>query len=181
MIKKVVLSALAVLTVVLLILVFAVAMQPNEFQVTRSAVIDASPDKVFEHVNDFQKWQAWSPWEKMDPNMQRTYAGPPAGAGASYSWKGNDEVGEGKMTIAESDPGQRIKIDLDFVKPFESKNVTEFTFKPEGDKTAVSWTMTGRKDFVTKAVCMVMDMDKMIGNDFETGLTQLRSAVETAQ
>ena len=179
MIKKIVLWGVRAVVMVLTVLVIVIALQPSEFQVTRSASIDAPPEKVFAQVDDFHNWQAWSPWQKLDPNMKESFSGPPIGAGSAYSWSGNDDVGEGRMTIAYSVPDSRIRIDLDFTRPFESKNVTEFTFKPDGNGTAVAWTMSGSKNFISKAACLVMDMDQMIGGDFEKGLSKLKTVVES--
>lgn len=178
MIKKVILGALAGIVLAIVAFCVVVAMQPEDFKVTRTATINATPDKVFEQVNDFHKWDAWSPWVKLDPAMKTNYAGPAAGVGASYSWAGNDQVGEGKMTITESHPNEHIGIDLEFIKPFASRNPTNFTFKTDGDKTNVNWTMSQKNNFVMKAFCLVMDMDKMIGADFEKGLAQLKSISE---
>lgn len=178
MIKKVILSSLAGIGVAIAVFCIVVAMQPEDFKVTRNATINASPDKVFEQVNDFHKWEAWSPWAKIDPAMKTTYTGPAAGVGSEYAWTGNDDVGEGKMTITQSHQAEHIAIDLEFIKPFATKNLTEFTFKPEGDKTIVTWTMSTKNNFVMKAFCLVMDLDKLIGADFEKGLTQLRSVTE---
>ncbi len=129
MIKKLILGVIALIVVVAAVLCVVVAMQPEDLKITRSATFNAQPDKVFEQINDFHKWEAWSPWAKMDPNMRTTYSGPASGVGASYAWVGNDEVGEGKMTIAESKPNETIKIDLEFIKPFASKNPTDFAIK----------------------------------------------------
>lgn len=180
MIKKVILGVLALILVVIAALSVIVAMQKADFKVTRSATMNAAPAQIFEQVNDFHKWNAWSPWAKIDPNMKTTFAGPASGTDASYSWVGNDEVGEGKMLITASHPNEHIAIDLEFVKPFAAKNVSEFMFKPDGDKTNVTWTMTGKKNFMMKAVCLVMDMDKTVGPDFEKGLAQMKTIVEAA-
>ncbi|MEO7538752.1 MAG: SRPBCC family protein [Pyrinomonadaceae bacterium] len=181
MVKKVILAILGALLLVVVVISVVVASQPAEYSVTQSASFNATPERVFEHVNNFHKWEAWSPWARIDPAMKSFYSGPESGVGAVYEWSGNDEVGRGKMAIAESGPGELIKIDLDFIEPFASKTVTEFRFKPNGDKTDVTWTMSGKKDFVTKAVCLVMDMDKMVGPDFEKGLAQMKPVVETAR
>ncbi len=180
MIKKAILGILALVILVVVGFCIVVAMQPEDFKVTRSATLNAPPAAVFEQVNDFRKWAAWSPWAKMDPNMKVTYSGAPSGVGSAYSWTGNDEVGEGKMTITKSQPSDHIAIDLEFIKPFAAKNVTEFTFKPNGEKTDVTWTMSAKNNFMMKAFCLVMDMDKMIGTDFEKGLTQLKTVAEAA-
>ncbi|MBL8179147.1 MAG: SRPBCC family protein [Bryobacterales bacterium] len=154
-----------------------VAMQPAQFEVTRKARIAAPPEKVFAMVNDFHRWEAWSPWEKLDPAMKKTFSGPEAGAGASYAWVGNSDVGEGRMTITESHPQQHIRIRLEFLKPFAATNQTEFRFTPAANEVEVSWTMTGENNFISKAFCLFLGgMDKMIGPDFEKGLTQLRTA-----
>ena len=178
MLKRIIIGVLIAIVVIVAGLIVVVATQPEDFKVTRMTTIKAPPDRVFEQVNDFHKWEAWSPWAKIDPNMKTTYSGAPAGVGSSYAWVGNDDVGEGKMTIAESHPPQQIKIDLDFIKPFAAKNVTEFMFKPDGDVTEVTWTMSGKNNFVAKAVCLVMNMDKMVGGDFEKGLAQMKTVVE---
>ena len=166
---------------VAVVAVFAgvVAMQPSAFKITRSAKIKAPPETVFAHVNDFHKWEAWSPWEKLDPNLKRTYSGAEAGEGAVYAWVGNSQVGEGRMTVVESRPGERLRIKLEFLKPFEATNEAEFTFQPEGDETLVTWSMVGNNNFISKAFCLIMNMDKMIGADFEKGLASLKAVAES--
>ena len=178
MIKKAILGILALIVLVVVVFCVVVAMQPSDFKVSRSFTFSAPAAVVFEQVNDFHKWDAWSPWAKIDPAMKVTYAGPPSGVGSSYAWVGNSDVGEGKMAITQSHPSEHIAIDLDFIKPFAAKNVTEFTFKPNGDKTDVTWTMTGKNNFLMKAMSLAMNMDKMIGADFEKGLAQMKPLVE---
>ena len=129
-------------------------------------------------MNDLHKWGAWSPWAKLDPAMKETHEGAPAGTGAIYSWAGNSEVGEGRMMITESRPNELVRIKLEFLKPFAATNTTEFTFKPEGNQTAVTWDMTGEKNYISKAMCMFVSMDKMVGGDFEKGLVALKSVSE---
>jgi len=155
-----------------------VSMQSPDFKVQRSAVVSAPASVVFAQVNDFHKWGAWSPWEKMDPGMKRTFEGPAEGVGAVYSWVGNSKVGEGKMTLTQSKAPELIQIQLDFLKPMQATNQTEFTFVPEGAATRVTWTMTGKKTFIAKAFHMFMDMDKMVGGDFEKGLAGIKAASE---
>ena len=156
-----------------------VALQPAEFRIVRSASMAAPPTAVFAQVNDFHKWDAWSPWAKLDLTMKQTYDGTPAGTGAIYSWSGNNKVGEGRMTVLESRPGELVRIKLEFIRPFKSTNDTEFTFKGEGNQTSVVWSMSGRNNFIGKAFCMFMNMDKMVGGDFEKGLVSMKSIVET--
>lgn len=174
MLKKI-LTGLALLVIVLLIVI---AMQPGEFNVARTAVVDAPQSVVFDQVNDLHRWTAWSPWERIDPKMIRTYDGPTAGVGAEYAWKGNQDVGEGQMTIVESKPNDLIKLKLEFHSPMESTADAQFDFKPQDGKTEVTWTMSGQNNFLGKAMCLVMNMDKMIGGEFEKGLANLNAAVK---
>jgi len=155
------------------------AMEPDDFKITRSASIKGPKEKVFEQINDFHKWDGWSPSAKIDPNMQTVYSGPSTGAGSSYSWVGNNDVGEGKMTVLESHPPEHIKIELEFIKPFAAKNVTEFMLKQNGDATDVTWTMAGKNNFVAKAFSLLMNMDKLVGNDFEKGLAEMKKLAES--
>ena len=161
--------------------VFAVfvAMQPSRFRITRKATIAVPAPAVFAQVNDFHKWEAWSPWEKVDPALKRTYEGAPTGTGAVYSWAGNNQVGEGRMTIIESRPSDLIRIKLEFFKPFAATHTAEFAFEPEGDRTAVTWSMAGENKFIAKGISLLMNMDKMIGGQFERGLAEMKSIVES--
>jgi hypothetical protein len=174
------LIALAVLVVLALAFALIVATRPAEFQITRSATISAPAATVFAQVNDFHKWRAWSPWEKLDPNLNRTYGGPAAGEGATYAWNGNKQVGEGRMTITECRAPELVRIRLEFIKPFAATNDTEFRFQPRGDQTEVVWSMTGRNNFMSKAFCLFMNMDKMVGRDFEKGLAEMKAVSEAA-
>lgn len=164
-----------------IVAVFAViaALRPADFRIERSAAMAAPSSAVFAQVNDFQNWRAWSPWEKIDPGLRRAYEGPAAGAGAQYAWAGNKDVGEGRMTIVESRPGERVRIKLEFFKPFAATNSAEFTFRPAADGgTAVTWAMSGRNNFFARAMCMFVNMDKMVGGQFEKGLAQMKAVVE---
>lgn len=171
---------LIALGLVVVVLVVVVALQPADFRVARSATMSAPAPVVFSQVNDLHKWEAWNPWQKKDPAMKLIFAGPPAGPGASYSWAGNNEVGEGRLTITESRQSDMVRIKLEFMKPFAATNTAEFTFKPEGDRTAVTWSMEGRNNFFAKALHLVMNMDKMVGGEFEKGLADMKSVVEAA-
>jgi hypothetical protein len=175
---EVFLIVLLVLAAIVAVFVAVVAMQPSEFRVTRSATMSAPPSDVFAQVNDFHKWQAWSPWAKLDPAMKLTYDGAPAGTGAIYAWAGNSKVGEGRMTMTESHPSELITIKLEFMKPFKATHTAEFTFKPQGNQTVATWSMLGRKNFILKAFGLFMSMDKMVGGDFEKGLANMKSLVE---
>jgi hypothetical protein len=174
MVKKI----LLVLVVIIVGFVVYVAIQPSEFAITRSATMAAPAADVFAQVNDFHNWQAWSPWAKLDPKATNSFEGPSSGEGAIFKWSGNDQVGQGVMTLTESRPNDLIKIKLDFIKPMEATNITEFTFKPEGEKTLVTWTMSGHNNFVGRAFCLVMNMQKVVGNEFDKGLASMKSIVE---
>ena len=164
--------------VVLVALAAFVATRPDEFRVERSASFAAPAPVVFAQVNELKNWQAWSPWAQKDPQMKQTYEGPAAGAGAISSWAGNNEVGEGRMTIVESRPNERVRFKLEFFKPFAATNSAEFSFREEGGRTAVTWSMQGKSNFIAKALHLVFDMDKMVGGDFEKGLAGIRQIVE---
>jgi hypothetical protein len=172
---KIILIALAVIIVVLIVIV---ALQPSEYRVARSATISAPSAAVFAQVNDFHKWEAWNPWGKIDPAMKQAFEGAPAGIGAIHTWTGNKEVGEGRMTITESRPSELIRINLEFFKPFAGNSIAEFTFRPEGNQTAVTWSMAGQNNLMAKAIHLFMNMDKMIGGQFEKGLADMKSVVE---
>jgi hypothetical protein len=174
-----VLKILAAVAVIAVIFAVIVALQPASFRISRSAAVSAPPQMVFEQVNDFHKWEAWNPWGKIDPAMKHGYDGPASGPGAVYSWAGNKEVGEGRMTIIESRPNDLVRVKLDFFKPFAATNMAEFTFKPEGNTTLVTWSMSGDKNFMAKAVHLFMNMDKMIGEQFDKGLASMKAIVET--
>lgn len=158
-----------------------VATLPEDFAVERSAVIDAPADQVFPHVNDLKKWDDWSPWAKKDPNSKTAYEGADAGEGAVFKWDGNDEVGKGQMTIVESRPPERIGIKLEFERPFPGSSDVGFDFEPEGDGTKVTWSLSGKQDFVERAImlAMGMQMDAMIGKEYEIGLANLKKIVES--
>jgi hypothetical protein len=178
--KRTLVRILIGLAVVIVVFVIIVATRPSEYRVTRSLAIAAPPEAIFTHVNEPRKWEAWNPWGKLDPNMKLTYDGPAAGVGASYSWVGNNDVGEGKMTITESHPNDRIQFKLEFFKPMAGVCDTLFTFKPQGQQTDVTWSMSGKNNFIAKALCLFMSMDKMIGGQFEKGLASMKSIVEGA-
>lgn len=173
MLKKILLGLAAILVVLLIV----VALQPADFRISRSAVIAAPPPIVFEQVNDYHKWEAWSPWAKMDPNAKNSFDGPASGVGSKFSWAGNNEVGEGSMRITESKPNERVVMDLVFLKPFAATNTTEFTLKPEGNGTAVTWAMSGKNGFMGKTVGLFMNCDKMVGTQFEKGFENLKAVV----
>jgi hypothetical protein len=170
------------IVVVLILAGFAgfVATRPADFRLSRARTMAAPPEVVHAYVNDFKKWPEWSPWEKLDPAMKRELSGAAAGPGAVYFWTGNDAVGEGRMTITDSQAPRSVTIRLEFLKPFAATNTTQFDFAPSGAGTAVTWTMTGRHNFISKAMCVFMDMEKMVGPDFEKGLIQLDAATAAA-
>ncbi len=168
----------AVLVVAIVVILIIAALKPGSFSVKRSLAIKAAPEKIFPLINDFHSWNTWSPWEKLDPAMQRTFSGAQSGSGTVYAWQGNGKVGAGRMEISESVPSSRIVIKLDFIKPFEGHNVTTFTLQPQGELTNVSWVMEGPAPFISKVMQVFCNMDKVIGKDFETGLQNLKSTSE---
>ena len=176
MLKKILIALAAIVAVFLVV----VALQPSEFKVERSATIAAPPATVFDQVNDFHKWEAWSPWAKLDPNAKVAFEGPPSGTGTIMAWDGNNKVGQGKMTLTESQPNDLVKINVDIVKPIEGSSTTEFAFKPDGDKTAVTWSMSGHHNFLGKAMCLVMNGKKMMSDIMDKGLANVKSVVEGA-
>jgi uncharacterized protein YndB with AHSA1/START domain len=159
------------------VLVFA-ATKPDTFRIQRRTSIKAPPEKVFALINDFRNWESWSPWEKMDPAMRKTHSGPTMGRGAVYEWAGNKKVGKGRMEIIESSPSSRIMIQLDFIEPFEAHNMAEFSLKAERDFTSITWAMYGPTSYMAKLMGLFLNMDNMIGKDFETGLSNMKTAAE---
>jgi carbon monoxide dehydrogenase subunit G len=173
------LKNIAIAIVVLLIgFLGFVQMRPNESTVTRSASIKAPPDKIEALVSDFHRWNEWSPWEKLDSAMKRTFSGAETGKGAIYEWNGNDKVGQGRMEILEVASASKVVIKLDFIKPFESSNTTEFDLVDKGELTEVTWTMKGKNNFMSKLFGVFMDIDSMVGKDFEQGLANMKVAAE---
>jgi len=170
-----ILIALAIIAILLFVIV---AGQPDEFAVSRSGKISAPLETVFPHVNELRKWDAWSPWAKLDPNCKITFTGPEAGVNSSYAWAGNNKVGEGKMTITESVPGNLIRLRLEFLKPFAATSAVEFRFAPEGGQTLVTWSMSGKNNFFSKVFSLFVDCEKMIGKDYEKGLAGLKAVAE---
>jgi len=169
---NIILLAAAAIVVLLLIIV---ATRPSDFRVTRTGRIAAPLAVVFDNVNDLHKWEAWSPWAKLDPNAKSTYSGPISGAGSSMAWAGNNKIGQGRMTITDSRPGEKVQFRLEFLKPFKATNTAEFTFKSEGEQTAVTWSMFGKNNFMGKVIGLFMNCDKMVGGQFEQGLANLDS------
>ena len=168
---------IVVVVLIAAILIYA-ANQPDNFRVQRSTTIKAPPEKIFPLITDLHSWGSWSPWEKMDPAMKRTYSGAASGKGAAYAWEGNSKVGEGRMEITEASPPSKVSIKLDFLKPFEAHNTAEFTLEPKGDSTNVTWAMYGPSAYVAKVMGVFVSMDSMIGKDFEAGLANLKAAAE---
>lgn len=171
-------SILLVLVLVIAAFLIAAATRPDHFSVTRSTIIQAPPATVFALVNDFHQWEDWSPWAKVDPNAKNSFEGPASGVGAVFKWSGNNDVGEGGMTITESKPAELIKLDLVFKRPMEGTNLTVFTFKPEGAGTNVSWTMSGDNNFISKMIGLIINCDKMVGGMFEKGLASMKTLAE---
>lgn len=169
--------AIVAAILVVALLVFA-ATRPNTFKVERTAAIKAPPERIFALINDFHQWAAWSPYEKFDPAMKRTFESPASGKGAVYAWDGNSKAGAGRMEITQSVPPSKIMIQLDFSRPFEGHNIAEFTLEPKGEVTVVNWSMHGPSPYMHKLMGVFLNLDQLIGRDFETGLNNLKSTTE---
>lgn len=172
--------ALIVGVVLAALLVYA-ATRPKNFRVQRSVTMHASPERIFPLINDFQSWPLWSPYEKLNPAMKRTYTGPRSGPGAASSWDGNSKAGAGKMEIVSLVPASKLVVKLDFSRPFEGHNTAEFTLDRAGDNTTVTWAMFGPQNFMLKLISIFMNMDRLMGKEFEEGLHNLKTLTESAQ
>ena len=167
-----------VLAIAIAIVLILASVKPATFRVERTAVVKAPPERVFPLIGNFHRWTGWSPWENRDPAMKRTYGGAESGEGAVYAWDGNKNVGSGRMEILEASSPSKIVIKLDFFKPFEGHNTAEFTVLSQGSATEVNWAMSGPAPFMHKVMQVFMNLDRMIGKDFEAGLANLKKAVE---
>ena len=168
---------IAVVGLIAAVLGFA-ATRPGEFRLRRTHRINAAPGKIFPHINDFRRWEVWSPWEKLDPELKRTHSGAASGKGAVYEWEGNSKAGKGRMEIVESSAPGKLIIKIDFLKPFEAHNTVEFMLEPKANATDVTWSMFGPNPYMMKVMGVFVDMDKMIGKDFEKGLASLKTVAE---
>ena len=176
------LTAIIVIAIILAVAIAAILIlastKPDAFRIERTAVINAPSERIFSVLNDFHQWGGWSPWENKDPDMKRTYGGPERGKGAVYGWEGDKNVGTGRMEILEAYTPSKLVIKLDFFKPFEAHNTAEFTMLPQGNATNVHWVMHGPATFMSKVMQVFMNMDRMIGKDFEAGLANLKTMTE---
>ena len=169
--------AIVIVLIIAAVLIYATT-RPDTFQIQRVATMQAPAEKIFPLIDDFTRWGAWSPWEKKDPNMKRTYGSVTAGKGAVYAWDGNKDVGQGSMEIIESTPPSRLAIRLSFLKPFEAHNNVEFILEPKGGATQVTWTMRGPVPYLSKIIHLFIDIDRMVGADFEAGLVGIKAIAE---
>lgn len=176
MLKLSLLILAALIALIVLVLLYA-STRPDAMHFERSVVIAAAPEKIFPHLNDFRAWDAWTPYNK-DPAMKKTYGAVAAGKGATYAWEGNKDVGKGEIAITDAAAPSRIALDLHMITPFEARNVVVFTLVPEGPATRVTWAMDGKNNLIGKALGLFMDMDKMVGGDFEKGLASLKQVAE---
>jgi len=167
-----------VLVIAIAALLLYATTRPGTLRIERTATMQAPPEKIFTLVDDFHNWQAWSPWEKLDPAMKKTYSGPSSGEGAIYEWDGNSKAGKGRMEILHDANPSNVAIQLDFITPFEGHYITELTVVPSGNATTVTWTMTGPSPYTQKLIGIFLGMDKMVGGDFETGLANLKTLAE---
>lgn len=172
------LTILVVIIALILGLFAYAAMQPSAFRIARSTTINATPEQIFAFLNDFHQWELWSPWEKLDPTMKKTYGAAATGVGATYAWEGNKKVGRGSMEITESESPKRVCIALNFFAPIKANNKCEFTLTSKGEGTEVVWAMTGNNGLMARVMGVVMNMDKLVGKDFEKGLAELKMQAE---
>jgi hypothetical protein len=172
------LITIGIIVVLLAAILGYAASKPDAFRVQRSATIKAPPEKIFPLINDFHNWVSWSPWEKLDPLMTKTHGGAASGRGAVYEWEGNKQVGKGRMEILEESIPSKVRIKLDFFKPFAAHNTAEFTLAGRGEFTDINWVMDGTQPFMFKVMSVFLNLDKMIGKDFEAGLANMKSIVE---
>lgn len=177
MLKRILLGLAAVIVAAIAVVLILAMQQLDQFRVQRTVTINAPSEKILPHIADFHQWSAWSPYEHLDPAMQRTFSGAETGKGSIYEWSGNSDVGQGRMEILDATP-DKVAIKLDFHKPMEASNTAEFTLQPKGNATDVTWAMYGPMPFISKVMCVFFDLDKMIGPDFEKGLADLKKVSE---
>ena len=178
MLKKIALSIFLVITLAIVAVLSIAATRPPTYHVERSQSMGATPEVVFAVVNDLHRFREWSPWQKLDPAMKVTFEGPSSGVGASYSWVGNDQVGEGRMTTTDATPPGSLTQKLEFLKPFKSECMVHFTIAPENDGSRVTWAIDGNNNYVSKVMCLFVSMDSMMGKDFVSGLANLKQVAE---
>ncbi len=174
-------TAFYILIAALAVFLGIAALQPSDFRITRSIIISAPPSVIFPQVNNPRKFEEWNPWSKLDPDAKVTFEGETEGVGATTRWDGNYEVGKGAMINEESLPNEKIRFRMEFLKPMEGTNMAEFTFKPAGDTTIVSWSMYGKNNLIAKAFGLIIDCEKMVGDQFEKGLKNLKTISESDQ
>lgn len=177
MLKRILLGLVAVIVAAIAVVLILAMQQLDQFRVQRTVTISAPAERILPHIADFHQWSAWSPYEHLDPAMQRTFSGAETGKGSIYEWSGNSDVGQGRMEILDATP-DKVTIKLDFHKPMEASNTAEFTLQPKGNATDVTWAMYGPMPFISKIMCVFFDLDKMIGPDFEKGLADLKKVSE---
>jgi uncharacterized protein YndB with AHSA1/START domain len=181
MIKTIALVVVTILAVGIATVLLLATQQPDTFQIQRSATIEAPPETIFPLIDDFRRWDAWSPYEKQDPAMKRTFSGAARGAGAVYAFEGNGQVGAGRLEMTEAVPSSKLALTLTMIKPMQAHNLITFSLAPEGDATQVTWAMQGQTPFLGKIFHVIFNMDRMVGGDFEKGLADLKAAAEGAR
>jgi uncharacterized protein YndB with AHSA1/START domain len=175
---KIIGAIVAILVVVILAIVAVALTRPDSFRVQRSIAIKAPPEKIFALIDDFHQWSAWSPYEKLDPGMKRTYGGAPSGVGATYSWESQGKAGVGGMEITKTSAPNLVTLSLNFTKPMKARNMVDFTLEPQGETTKVTWAMYGPSPLAAKVMGLFVSMDSLVGKDFETGLANLKAVAE---
>lgn len=171
-------TVVAIIGVVIAAFLIYAATRPDTFRFQRTARVNAPPEKIFPLINDYKNWVQWSPYEHRDPALKRSFSGALSGPGAIYAWEGNKNVGSGRMEIIDTAPPNKIIIKLDFFKPFKANNIAEFTLEPNGAATDVTWAMQGPVPYIGKIMHLIINCDKMVGNDFATGLASMKAVAE---
>ena len=179
--RSITMTIVLIIIALIAILLILAATKPDHFRVERTSTINTSPEQIFPLINNFHQWTHWSPWEKKDPQMQRHYSDDPNGTGATYAWEGDNNVGHGRMEITESTPYTKVGIALHFIKPFTAHNTATFTLTPTDNGTRVEWIMEGPNSFISKLMHVFINMDKMVGKDFEAGLQQMKTVAEAPE
>jgi uncharacterized protein YndB with AHSA1/START domain len=178
MVKNIALVAAVAVVVPIAGVLGLASTKPETFRIERSVLVAAPAERLYPLVSDFRQWAAWSPFEKLDPNMKKTFSGAERGQGAVYAWSGEGHAGEGRMAITEAIAPSKVLLKLDFTRPFEASNMTEFTFVPEGNQTKVTWAMSGPNTFFGKVMSVFISMDAMLGKDFDAGLAAMKAIAE---
>lgn len=180
MLKRIAIAVAAIILIPIAVILIIAATRPGTFQIERAERIEAVPEQIFPLISDLRKFSSWSPYETKDPNMQRVFSGPESGKGAAYEWDGDENIGKGRLQIADASAPSKVTMNLEIIRPLECQNIVEFRIEPQGETTNVTWAMHGPMPFISKVMSVFVDMDEMVGSDFEVGLANLKKIAEGA-